>query len=109
MRILRHGGLNLYLLMGQRAVPNTETGKNRETQQRTQRKQKDEQKYDLEKQTPPQIQWTNRQQQHLKQRGHLCLHRVACCGWTTGTGHIARHTQTKVTGCQTVLQWQYFN
>ena len=50
-------------------------------------KQKDEHKYDLGKKTPPQIQWTNRHQQRSKQRGHSCLHSVACCGWTTGTGH----------------------
>ena len=39
---------------------------------------------------------------------HWCLHCVACCGWTSGTGHHTRHNQTKVTGRKTVLQWQYF-
>ena len=74
-----------------------------------QRKPKDKRKYDLGKQTPPQIQWTNRQQQHLKQSGHGCLQRVPCCEWTTGTGHNTRHTQTEMTGRKTVLQLQYFN
>ena len=104
MRIFREEGWNL--LMRHRQY---QTGKNRETQQSTEPKQKDEQKYDLGKQTPPQIQWTNRQQQYLKQGGHWCLHRVACCGWTTGTAHNTQHTETKVTSRKSVLQWQYFN
>ena len=49
------------------------------------------------------------QQQHLGQRGHWCLHRVACCELTTGTGHYTPHTQRKVTGHKNRLQLQYFN
>ena len=77
VRILRQEGWNLYLLMCQRAVPNRKKPGNK---QGTERKEKDERKYDLGKQKLPQIQWTIRQQQHLKQRGHWCFRRVACCG-----------------------------
>ena len=55
VRILRQEGWNPYLLMCQRAVPNRKQPGNRTGRKR------------------------NRQQQHLKQRGHWCFRRVACC------------------------------
>ena len=105
VHILPQEGWILYLLMRPWAVPNRKKSGNT-TQYLTQRERRTKVRLG---QTPPQIQRMNRQQQHLKQRGDWCLHRVACCGWTTGTGHNTRHTQTKVTGPKTVLQWQYFN
>ena len=77
VRILRQEGWNRYLFMRQRAVPNT---KKRGNKIGYLTQTKDEEKYDLGKQKLPQIQWTNRQQQHLKQHGHWCFRRVACCG-----------------------------
>ena len=98
VRIVRQDASNLYLLMRQQAVPNR-----RKPGNTTGYEQKDKRRYDLGKQTPPQIQRTNRLQQHLKQREHWCLHRAACCGLTTGTGHNTGHTQTQVTNRKTVL------
>ena len=106
VRILRQESWNLYLLMRQRAVPKrkkpgNKTGYLTQTERRT--------KVRLGQADAAADTVDGEAAAALKATWSLVL--ASCCvlGMTTGTGHNTRHTQTKVTGHKTVLQWQYFN
>ena len=108
VRSLRQEGCNLYLLMRQRAVPNRKRPGNT-TEYLTQ----------TERRTKVRLRQADAAADTVDEQAAAALKAT----WFAGAfivlravdrqlvpaGHNTRHTQTKVTGRKTVLQWQYFN